>query len=265
MASLPVLSVWPTMLTVAAGLSLSVAAKRSSIGRKLALMSARPVSKETSLGMSILRRLSAVWLTCTPVPWVACCIARFWASILLDQILPTMAPAAAPSTAPPAARLPPPLPVPAPRRRPGQRRRRPRWRCRVRSATCRRSQRWTTAWTPPARRRGRWLAVGGRGRAAWSDSGGWGETGRQARDGQRADGQTHNGAASLTMPRRCRSAGALDAASANQAQQDHDDRDDQQDMDEAAQGVRGHQTEQPEYDQYYGDCIEHDSVLCMKF
>src|SRR5471032_3380525 len=118
MASLPVLSVWPTMLTVAAGLSLSVAAKLSSIGRKLALMSARPVSKETSLGMSILRRLSAVWLTCTPVPWVACCMARFCSSILFDQMLPTMAPAAAPSTAPPAARLPPPLPVDAPRMAP---------------------------------------------------------------------------------------------------------------------------------------------------
>ena len=119
MEALPVLSVWPMMLTVVFGFSFRVAAKRSRMGRKLPLMSARLVSKEISLGISIFRRLSAVCDTCTPVPCVACSIARFWFSMRFDQILPTTAPAAAPSRAPPAVRppLPPPVvpPIKAPR------------------------------------------------------------------------------------------------------------------------------------------------------
>ncbi|MNT17290.1 hypothetical protein D3C72_1524310 [compost metagenome] len=107
------------MLTVVFGFSFSVAAKRSRMGRKLPLMSARLVSKEMSLGISIFRRLSAVCETCTPVPCVACSIARFWFSMRLDQILPMTAPAAAPIRAPPAVRplLPPPVvpPIKAPR------------------------------------------------------------------------------------------------------------------------------------------------------
>ncbi|MNY83131.1 hypothetical protein D3C86_2256750 [compost metagenome] len=51
------------MLTVAAGCSFSGVAKRSRMGRKFDLMSARPVSKEMSLGISRRRRLSSVLLT----------------------------------------------------------------------------------------------------------------------------------------------------------------------------------------------------------
>ena len=86
MASEPVLSVWPMMRTSALGLLRRPSAKRSRMGAKLPLMSERLVSNEMSLGMSSLSWLSAVWLTFTPVPWVACSISRFCFSMFCDQM-----------------------------------------------------------------------------------------------------------------------------------------------------------------------------------
>src|SRR5450830_1263970 len=68
-----------------------------------------------SLGISSFKRLSCVCVTCTPVPWVACSIARFWFSMRVDQTLPITAPRPAPIAAPAAVRPPPPPPVAAPR------------------------------------------------------------------------------------------------------------------------------------------------------
>jgi len=86
MASLPVLSVCPTMCTSVLGLSRRPAAKRSSTGAKLPLISERPVSNEMSLGMSSLSWLFAVCVTPMPVPCVACSISRFCLSMFCDQI-----------------------------------------------------------------------------------------------------------------------------------------------------------------------------------
>ena len=75
-------------------------AKRSRMGRKLPLISERPVSNEMSLGISSFSRLSWVCVTCTPVPRVACSIVRRWFSIREDQTFPMTAPAAPPRRAP---------------------------------------------------------------------------------------------------------------------------------------------------------------------
>src|SRR5450830_350148 len=115
MASLPVLSVWPMMVTFVAGFSFNVAANLSSTARKFGWISARPVLKEISLGISSLRRLSCVCVTCTPVPCVACSMARFCFSMRVDHTLPITAPIPAPIAAPAAVRPPPPPPVAAPR------------------------------------------------------------------------------------------------------------------------------------------------------
>ena len=84
-ASLPVLSVWPMMRTVDAGFWFSDCANLSRIGAKFGLMSARPTSNEMSLGTSSFSWLSAVCVTCTPVPCVACSMSLFCFSIWLDQ------------------------------------------------------------------------------------------------------------------------------------------------------------------------------------
>ena len=86
MASEPVLSVWPMMVTVVIGFWFRLVAKFVSTGAKLDLMAERPTSNDTSLGMSSFRRLSAVWLTATPVPAVALSMATFWSCIFLDQM-----------------------------------------------------------------------------------------------------------------------------------------------------------------------------------
>ena len=112
MASLPVLSVWPTMTTW-------VVASRpwanwSSTGRRPGLRSARPVSNDRSLGTLTLSWLSAVRETSMPVPAVACSMARRLSSMRLDHRLPAIAPTAAPATAPVPALPPVALPMSAP-------------------------------------------------------------------------------------------------------------------------------------------------------
>jgi hypothetical protein len=97
-ASLPVLSVWPTMVTRTLGSRLRPIS--SSTGRICGLMSARPVSKDTSLGTFSLSRLSSVRATSTPVPWLARASASRLSSMRLDQRLPATAPTAPPMTAP---------------------------------------------------------------------------------------------------------------------------------------------------------------------
>ena len=86
MASVPVLSVWPMICTVVAGLATSVCAKRSRIGWKLGRMAALLTRNEMSLGMSSCSRFSRVCVTCTPVPAVASSMARFCSSIWRDQM-----------------------------------------------------------------------------------------------------------------------------------------------------------------------------------
>ena len=86
MASLPVLSVWPTMRTSVLGLLRSPAANWSSTGAKLGWMSERPTANEMSLGMLSMSWLSAVCVTPMPVPRVACSISRFWRSMFCDQM-----------------------------------------------------------------------------------------------------------------------------------------------------------------------------------
>ena len=85
MASLPVLSVWPMMVTVVTGFWFRLVANWFRMGAKVELTSERPVANEMSEGMSSLRRLSAVWLTATPVPAVAFSMAAFWSCMRLDQ------------------------------------------------------------------------------------------------------------------------------------------------------------------------------------
>jgi hypothetical protein len=74
MASLPVESVWPTMVTSMPGCWPRPCANWSRMGRRRGSMAALLVANEMSLGMFSLSWLSGVCVTCTPVPAVACCI-----------------------------------------------------------------------------------------------------------------------------------------------------------------------------------------------
>jgi len=85
-ASLPVLSVWPTMRTSEYGLLRRPIANWSSTGAKLGWMSERPTANEMSLGMFSISWLSAVCDTAMPVPRVACSISRFCRSMFCDQM-----------------------------------------------------------------------------------------------------------------------------------------------------------------------------------
>ena len=86
MASLPVLSVWPTMVTCVTGFCCSVPANWFSTPASAGLMAERPTAKPASAGTSSFRRLSAVWLTPMPVPWVACSMAFFCSCMRVDQM-----------------------------------------------------------------------------------------------------------------------------------------------------------------------------------
>ena len=113
MLSEPVLSVCPVMLMLVSGCCVKVVPNWFRIGPKFDLISERPTSNETSLGISSFKRLSVVCVTATPVPTVALSIAAFWSCIFLDQILPPTAPAAPPNKAPVAALFRPPTAAPS--------------------------------------------------------------------------------------------------------------------------------------------------------
>jgi hypothetical protein len=85
-ASLPVLSVWPTMAIAVTGLALSVPANWLSTPCSVGLTVERPVAKPASAGTSSFRRLSAVCVTPMPVPAVAASMAFFCSCILVDQM-----------------------------------------------------------------------------------------------------------------------------------------------------------------------------------
>ena len=86
-ASLPLVSVWPTLRTVVRGFSIRVWAKRSSPGPRPGASCALFVAKEKSLGTSS--------FTCTPVPRVAVSICCFCLAVWLDQMQLPRAPTAA--------------------------------------------------------------------------------------------------------------------------------------------------------------------------
>ncbi len=89
-----------TRTIVGDGLLFRPFAKASSTGRSRGSMAALLVAKEMSLGTSSFNWLSAVRVTSTPVPCVACSIARRLSSMWRDQTLPATAPSAPPINAP---------------------------------------------------------------------------------------------------------------------------------------------------------------------
>jgi hypothetical protein len=86
-SSLPVLSVWPTTRTLAAVALFRPSATLSSTCARLRLTLARPVSNESSFGMTTCSWLSAVCSITTPVPLVEASRSVFRAARRAVQLL----------------------------------------------------------------------------------------------------------------------------------------------------------------------------------